>query len=212
MFSLFNKEEKEYNYFKTFETISSQIMRVSNLLLEYLDQDSIILLEDALHESEASVHVANEQRNELLNYLYDDFLPPIERQDIIGVIYTLDTVLKKTADIMIHLDMYQIKVIQPEMGKLIEIIAKVTHEIPPMMKNLEDFKHPEKIRESIIEIQEANKLASETYHLGVKKLNIGEMNSFETMKYTRMYECLYEVLQAVEGLIHRIVAVIIQNT
>lgn len=209
MFNLFKKEEEEYNYFSTFEAISFQIVKVSDLLLGHLNKNS---LEEALEKSQAIEQVANEQKNELLNYLYEDFLPPIERQDIIALTYSLDVVFKQTRDIMNHLDMYQIKEIQPEMIEIMQLIKENTHKVPQMMKDLEDFKHPQKIREAIETMRKINKLGSEIYHKGVKNLNIGEMNSFETMKYTRMYECLNRVLEAIEDLINNVVAMIIQNT
>lgn len=38
------------------------------------------------------------------------------------------------------------------------------------------------------------------------------MNSFNTMKHTRMYESFKEVFQEIEGLMNTVEAVIIENT
>ena len=147
-----------------------------------------------------------------LNYLYEDFLPPIERKDIIALTHSLDCVVKNTTAIMAHLDMYQIKTIQPQMKLLMELIGQATHKLPQLMQDLEDFKHPQKNWKTLEEMNTINSQGAQSYYQGVKNLNLGEMNSFETMKYTRMYESFHEIFQSIQELMIIVEAVIIENT
>ncbi len=212
MFSLFKKDEKEYNYFKVFQAISMQIVAVADLLATNLQLDSFDSLDKVLGEIQRIENLGNEQKKELLNYLYDDFLPPIERQDIIALTHSLNQILKNTADLLYHRDMYQIETIQPTMHDLALQLEKSVDQIPEMMLNLEDFKHPQKIRETLREMDTISMDAIQLYRKGVKKLSLGEMNSFDTMKYTRMYESFDEFFRSIKNLMEIVEAVIIQNT
>lgn len=212
MFSLFKKDEKEYNYFKVFQAISMQIVAVADLLATNLQLDSFDSLDKVLGEIQRIENLGNEQKKELLNYLYDDFLPPIERQDIIALTHSLNQILKNTADLLYHRDMYQIETIQPTMHDLALQLEKSVDQIPEMMLNLEDFKQPQKIRETLREMDTISMDAIQLYRKGVKKLSLGEMNSFDTMKYTRMYESFDEFFRSIKNLMEIVEAVIIQNT
>lgn len=211
MFKLF-KTEKEYNYFAAFQEISLLIVAAADLIVKNLEEDPFDSLEKTMKEIEIISKSANHQKKELLQYLYEDFLPPIERKDIIALTHSLDRILKKVTDVIIHLDMYQIKIIQAPMNHLMKLIQQVTFELPHLMKYLEDFKHPQKIMETLEIMGEINAQGAQIYYQGVKSLNLGEMNSFETMKYTRMYESFNEVFQSIEELMNTAEAVIIENT
>ena len=212
MFKLFKKDEEEYNYFRTFKAIALQTVAATDLIYTTFKKDPFDSLEEALNEVERIKKSANNLKKELLNYLYEDFLPPIERKDLIELTHTLGTVLKDTMDLIIHLDMYQIKTIQPQMNQLLELIGQSNYKLPQLMKDLEDFKHPPKIRKTLEEMNKINAQGSQVYYQGVKSLSLDEMNSFDTMKYTRMYESFNKVFQAIEGLMNTVEAMIIQNT
>lgn len=212
MFNLFKKDEKEYNYFRTFKGIALQIVEATDLIAKNLKKDPFNFLEEAVDEIKENKESVNYQKKELLNYLYEDFLPPIERKDLIGLTHALETVLKNTIDLFIHLDMYQIKTIQPQMNQLMELIKLATNKLPQMMQDLEDFKHPQKIREVLEEMNEINIKGAQLYQQAVKSLYLGEMNPVDTIKYTKVYEHFNEVLGSIEKLMNGVEAVIIENT
>lgn len=212
MFNLFKKDEKEYNYFRTFKVIALQIVEATDLIAKNLKKEPFNSLDEALNEIKINEESANYQKKELLNYLYEDFIPPIERKDLIELTHALDAVLKNTIDLVIHLDIYQIKTIQPQMNQLMELIRLATNKLPQLMQDLEGFKHPQKIREALEEMNEINIKAAQLYQQAVKSLYLGEMNAVDVMKYTKMYEHFNEVLGSIEKLMNSIKAVIIENT
>ncbi len=72
--------------------------------------------------------------------------------------------------------------------------------------------HPQKNWKTLEEMNTINSQGAQSYYQGVKNLNLGEMNSFETMKYTRMYESFHEIFQSIQELMIIVEAVIIENT
>lgn len=212
MFQLFNKDEEVDSYFKTFRVISEYVVEMVDLLFDYFNEDSLDSLKEALAAAQRIEKEVKNQQSQLLHDVYDDFLPPIERKDITALTYALERVLKNVTELLVHLDIYQIQTVQPQMRQLLEVIGEVTREMPQLMEALADFKHPQEIKKILEKVYGLNTQGAKIYREGIKELSLGEMNSFETMKYTRIYECLTAVLQAVDELMKTVTAVIIQNT
>lgn len=211
MFNLFKKDE-EYNYFKALTKISLQTVEITELLSINLKNDRYDTLDEALKEIQKIDKLVNHLKKELLNYLYKDFLPPIERKDIIALTYVLDNVLKKMMDLMIHLDIYQIKKTQPTMRELMKLIGQSINAVPQLMEYLEDFKHPQKIKETLEEMNEINNQGVKLYQQALKNLYLEEVNAIDTIKYSKIYEHFNEVFRSIERLMNAVAAVIIENT
>lgn len=212
MFKLFKRDAEEYNYFRTFKAISLLIIDAYSLIISNFKNDQLDSLEEILNEIKTIEKSGFHQKKELLNYLYKDFLPPIERKSLIGLTHSLDAILKNTVNLIVSMDIYQVKSLQPTILELIELLVNASEELPQLMKDLEDFKHPQKIRFRTDEVNQIIVQGTQINHQGVKNLYLGDMSLSDTMKYTKVYESFEEVFASIESLLNTVEAVIIENT
>lgn len=212
MFNLFHGKETEYNYFDTFEDMASLIVQTTDLISENINNYQSSSIDTSLNEIRKTEKIAKEKKRELIDYLYMDFLPPIERLDIIEVVHSLNHVLEKTGNLMAGLDMYRLTSIHVDFLELVRVLVKLNSKLPQIMSDLEEFKHPKNLFIVLKEMDQIMNEARLTHHAAVKNIYIHQANTFKLIKYNQMYNCFDEAFLAIEQLMKSVEVVIIQNT
>ncbi|MBC3797275.1 DUF47 domain-containing protein [Acetobacterium tundrae] len=206
---------KGYNYYKEFMVVSNLIVKASNMLNEILHDHDLKNTDKKLaklHEIERS---ADEQKHAMMNYLFSDFLPPIEREDIIDLASALDTVIDMIEDILRYIDMFQVPEITPEMLEFMEIIEKSALKMHDAVKELKNFKKPKALQETIIEINRYENLGDELYLESVKKLYIEKndsLNPLDTVALIRIYDYFEKSCDSFEEAAEIISRIILKNS
>ncbi len=212
MFNFFNKEKNKYNYFSYFEEIAILISESTEIVLRSLKNYELSLLEEEGKKIYEIESVADKKKKQMMNYLYKDFLPPIEREDIINLAHVLDIALNNIKELLIQVDMYQIKSIYPHMILLIELIEKISLKSLNIIKELENFKKPEKLmilNKEIIKLENQGEII---YYQGVKKLHMEKKDSLENYKYSRIYDLFKKSINSFENIGNVIEIIILKNT
>lgn len=212
MFKIFKGEKKEYNYFTSFEEISLLIVEAANFLAVNLKKYQLSSLEEKVKEIHKIERAADDKKKQMMHYLYKDFLPPIEREDIIEMAYALDTVLNDIEDILIQIDMYQIEVITSEMITLVELIEKASHKLADLIKELSNFKNPEKLLLMAEEIISLEDEGDAIYYGAIKDLHIGKVDPYKAYRYSKIYDVFETSIDSFEDLANVVEAIILKNT
>ncbi len=212
MFNFFKKEKKEYNYFSSFEEIAMLIVEAGDFLTSNLKVYNLSSLEEDLKEIHIIERNADEKKKQMMRFLYKDFLPPIEREDIIEMAYALDTVLNNIEDILIQMDMYQIEEATPEMITFAELIHEASHKLSELMNELSKFKNPEKLllmNEEIISLEDKGDII---YYQAIKNLHLGKEDLYKSHRYSKIYDVLEICIDSIEDLANVVEAIILKNT
>ena len=212
MFNIFKREKKGYNYFTSFEEVSLLIVEAAKFLSTNLKEYELSTLGEKVKEFHKIERAADEKKKEMMRYLYKDFLPPIEREDIIEMAYALDTVLNDIEDILIQIDMYQIETIPSDMIAFLEVIEKSADKLSNIMKKLSNFKNPEKLllaTEKIINLEEEGDII---YYQAIKNLHVGKVDIFKSYRYSKIYDVFETSVDSFEDLANVVEAIILKNT
>lgn len=212
MFNMFKREKKGYNYFNSFEEVTLLIVEIAELFSENLKNYQLSSLGEKVKEMHIIERAGDEKKKDMMRYLYKDFLPPIEREDIIEMAYALDTVLNNIEDILIQIDMYQIESITPEMIGLVELIKKSSYKLSDIMKELSNFKNPKKLllmNEEIIKLEEE---ADVIYYQAIKNLHLNKVDSYKNYRYAKVYDIFEISMDSFEDLANVVEAIILKNT
>ena len=101
-------KKQELNYYDEFIKNIEIAYQISNILKEYIDK---FKTEDS-EEIEQKVHKlendADYNLHNLKNYLVKDFLPPIEREDIILLVNKIDDVIDNLDEIVIDFNILNV--------------------------------------------------------------------------------------------------------
>lgn len=212
MFKIFKSEKTDYDYFEFFEEIAMLIVEVAESLYANLFDYQLPLLGEKVVEMHKIERTADSVKNQMMRYLYQDFLPPIEREDIINMVYALDTVLNNMEDILIHLDMYQVEAITSDMLHLLELIKKASDYALEMMHELSNFKNPKKLALIIEEITIIEEQADKIYYEAVKRIHVDKGDVLESYKYSTIYDVFETCFDSFEDLANVVEAIILKNT
>lgn len=212
MLKFFRSDKKEYNYFTSFEEIARHIVEVAEDVSSYLKHYELSSLGERVREIHKIERAADQKKKEMMRYLYQDFLPPIEREDIIDMVYALDTVVNNIEDILIQVDMYQIKAMSPDMQTLLNLIKEASNHVSNMMSELSNFKNPKKLlfmTEEIIKIEEQ---ADVICYQAIKEIHVNKIDSLISYRYSKIYDVFETSFDSFEYLVNVVEAIILKNT
>lgn len=213
MFNPFKKEEAEdFTYFRTFEEFSLLIAEATDFLAANLKNYQLDELENELNEMKKIEVVANDKKQATLDFLYQDFLPPIERPDILEITQALNTLLGTVSDILARLDRYQVKTIEPDVFVLVEVLKQGSDKTLALTKELIHFKHPEKLLALMKDINSLVRRGYALHHQAIKKMMHNENDAIVVFSYSNIYEGFNRSWYALERLTRAVEAMIIQNT
>ena len=117
---------------------------------------------DAIHEIE---HAADLKKHDMMSRLLREFLPPIDREDIVNISHVLDEIVDLIEEVVLSLYMNDIHKCRPDVMPMVDLIVKQCQELQKLMAEFENYKKSDKLMDSIIAIntmeEEGDKLHRE---------------------------------------------------
>ncbi|NLZ48724.1 MAG: DUF47 family protein [Clostridiales bacterium] len=206
------KNSKNYNYFKAFIDLCSYLAKAADILMNTLKNFNSSKIEEHIREMHNIEHSADIANHELINRLAKEFLPPIEREDIISLSKKIDDVTDAIEDILIAINMYNIQVIRLEVLKFIDLIMKCCKSIYTVLVEFENFKKSKNLHNEIRAIYELEEEADALYVNGVKELYQSCKDPIELMVWTEIYNRLEKCCDKCEHVADDIVNIVMKNS
>lgn len=206
------KNNKNFNYFKAFIELSSYSTKAVEILMNTLKNFDSSKIEDNIKEIHNVEHSADLANHELINRLIKEFLPPIEREDIISLSKKIDDVTDAVEDVLIAINMYNIQVIRPEVFKFIDVIMKCCKSMHTALVEFENFKKSKNLHNEIITINELEEEGDALYVNGVKELYQNCKDPIELMVWTEIYNRLEKCCDKCEHVADDIENIVMKNS
>ena len=147
-----------YNYYDALVKLVDFSCQASKYLAETIAHFDTALLPGQMDEMHRIEHAADEQRHEIMTHLAKEFLPPIEREDIVELASKIDDIVDCIDDVMQHLFIYNVDRLLPECEDFAKHIVLCCESIQHIAKEFGNFRKSSTIRDSIIM---TNKLESQ---------------------------------------------------
>ena len=129
---------------------------------------------ESLPETMASMHqiehAADGEKHAVLEKLTREFLPPIEREDIVALTQEIDEVTDTIEDVLLKIYMYNIQSIRDDAVVFARTIADCCDGMKIMMEEFWNFKHSKTIHDQIVEINRLEEVGDQLYKDAVHKL------------------------------------------
>lgn len=206
------KKKEEYNYFDEFIKNSEYIVKSATILNNTAKDYKKENIEEIIKEVHKLENDADSALHKMRNYLVKDFLPPIDREDIILIGHKLDDIEDHIDEILINLNIYNIENIREEMIELTEILLEACESVK---KALEEFKNSKKydlVTQKTIEINKLEEKADRVFEKAMKRLYTTEKDSLEVMKWTEMFKCLENATDTCEHIADCLEDVVMKNS
>lgn len=204
--------KNDYNYFDAFANLSkfSYNLAISlNETLKNFDPNSIT---GKVTEAHTIEHNADIAKHDIMNRLVKEFLPPIEREDIISLTQEIDDVTDSVEDVLIYIDMFNIQSIRPEILKFTQLIVQCSKAMDEALEEFKSFKSSKKLRDKIIEINRLEEDGDALYVDSMRNLYHTSKDPIELMCWTEVLHRLEKCCDNCEDVANIIESIVMKNS
>lgn len=188
--------KEEYCYFTEFINNSEYILASADMLKQTVSNYSVEKLLDNITIVHKLENEADKALHRMRNHLITDFLPPIDREDIVLIGHRLDDIEDYVDEILINFNILNVTYVRDDIVEFVELLIKCC----------------QAVKEKIILINELEEKADKLFEKAMKRLYEEETNPVEIIKWTTIYSCLENTTDACERVADSIEDVIMKNS
>lgn len=192
--------KKKYDYFEAYSKLTKLAVQESDCLIESLktfttaaELNGIIA---RVHELENAGDSIN---HEIYSAVAVDFMPPIDREDVVELASSLDNVLDYIEDVIDHMYMYDIHVIPADALRFADIIKKSCEALDRAMVEFHNFKRSKEFKQRIVDINSYEEEADVLNRDVMRHLHTVENQEImHVLVWSRIYERMEKCCDACE--------------
>lgn len=206
-------KKHKFNYFKAYERLTDLAVQESELLIAMLEDFTTA---ETLTDVLASVHELENKGDSTNHDIFSsaavDFMPPVDREDIVGLAQSLDNVLDDIEDVMTSMYMYDIHTIPDDALKFADLIRKSCAALDEVMREFHDFKKSKRFKQLVININTYEEEADELYKLAIRRLHTEESGEvMHVLKWSRIYDRMEKCCDACEHVADIVGTILLKN-
>ncbi|MBI3247490.1 MAG: DUF47 domain-containing protein [Deltaproteobacteria bacterium] len=201
---------KDTNFYDLFERGAAKVYEGVQLL-EDLVRDFINVplkakrIKDVEHEADLITH-------ETVAKLNKTFVTPIDREDIHGLICSLDNILDHVEAAADKFSLYRVQSVKEDATLLADILSRATKEVRDTIGQLRDMKGSNSILQRCIEINRLENEGDFVYRSAIAKLFERGDDPLEVLKWKEIYESIEDAIDSCEDVANVIEGVVLKNS
>lgn len=205
------KKENNY-YFDAFAKGIFHANEAATLLqscFDNFDAANIKAQLDAMHEIE---HAADGIKHEMMERLMKEFLPPIEREDIVELSRTIDDVTDSIEDVLLGMYMFNITTFRPEVKEFSSLISRCCNALKDIAQEMHNFRKSTLLKEKIVEVNGLEEEGDRLYTEAMRRLYTEETNAVSILAWTTIYDRLEKCCDGCEHVADMFEQVVMKNS
>ncbi|MEA4811582.1 MAG: DUF47 family protein [Anaerolineaceae bacterium] len=204
--------KKKNNYFEMFVEIAADAIKAAQHLqkaVKDFNPSKAEKLAKAMHEIE---HGADLKKHSLMQALADEFMTPIEREDIVTLAWELDDVLDYIEEIFQLFFMFNIQEMRPQAIDFAELIVRSTTAMKVCFDEFANFRKSNTIGAKIIEVNVVEELADTLFIKSMRDLYTKEKDPVKINAWGIIFNKLEKTCDRCEHVADTIESVIMKNS
>lgn len=210
---MFNaKKEKQTDYFEAFVEQAQYACDAADIIVNLFvgfDTFDIPDTVDRLHSVETA---GDTVKKKLTEALAKEFLPPIEREDILTLANELDNVTDNVEDILRNIYMYNVTSVKPEALEFVGVVHEICRATYDMIEEFKSFKKSEKLHPLIVEVNRLEEKGDEIYTRAIRNLYVSACDPRELLGWTRIYSIIENCCDSCEHVADAVELTAMKNT
>ncbi len=206
------KKKNEFNYFDEFAKSANLAKEAATELKKYILNFQSNTSEAEMRKIHAIENKADNNLHELKNYLLKDFLPPIDREDILEIAHTIDDLVDGIDEVVIDINIFNITKTTEDMEVLIILLEKATGIVCDLIIELKNLKKVKEIKEKAIEVNKIEEQADRLYEKTIRELYKNEKDPVEIIKWSNIYQTVENCFDECENIAECIDNVLVKNS
>ncbi len=182
---------KDKKFFPLFESASSNLINMSNLLVEAVKENDLDRRNEIIKKIEDLEHVGDDITHKIFLELSSNFITPFDREDIHKLASAIDDIADYIHGSANRMYLYQLKKTNDSIRKLAELVAQGCQDVNTGIHELKDLKNIRNVSDSCVRINSMENQADYIFDMAVADLFRNETDAIELFK-------IKEVLNALE--------------
>lgn len=199
-------------YFDNFIACAEDSCKAAEMLKEVLENfqpDSLQGRLDRLHEIE---HSADIKKHEVLDRLAKEFIPPIEREDIVSLSQNIDNITDKVEDVMLRVYMNNVQEIEPGALQMTDVVIRCCQAVRELLEEFKDFKRSKNLKSLIIRINDLEEESDRLFIQSVRKLYVESKDPIRIIAWRDIFIYLERCADACEHVADVVESVVMKNS
>ena len=199
-------------YFDNFVACAEDSCRAAQMLketLEEFDPGSLKEKLDLIHEIE---HSGDAKKHEMLDHLVKEFLPPIEREDIVSLSQNIDNMTDKVEDVMLRVYMNNVQEIEPNALKMTDVVIECCDAVRDLLVEFKNFKKSRTLKQLIIRINDLEEESDRLFMESIRGLYTESEDPIRIIAWRDIYIYLERCADACEHVADVVESVVMSNS
>lgn len=204
--------KKQFDYFGKLTQMAEYSFESAKLLLDFIKEYSTEQFVEKSEEIHRLEDLGDLISKEIMTELYDAFITPIDREDIILITNCLDDILDELNATTYLFENFLIQTIRPDTDQFIALVVTATSDVVEATKEFAKFKHSKTLQNYIDQVNQTESKADKLYSSLVKELFANEKDPIEVIKWRDIYNHLEKITDGCEAAADIIEGLVIKNS
>lgn len=209
---MFGKDTRKFDYFKAFQRQAELACKEAELLERVFKSYAPDQLREILAEAHTIEHDADLVNHEIYTNLAQEFMAPLEREDISGLAADLDTIVDYIEEVVQSLYMYSIKRIPAHAVEMVDVIVQSCYTLRDSLVDFPTFKRSTATLGHIVDVNTLEERGDELYAKALHELYLNPSDPYHVIKWDNMYDKLEGCCDACEHVADVVQTIIMKNS
>lgn len=205
------KKDNNY-YFDSFAKGISYANEAAVLLQQGFENFDVANIKSLLDEMHNVEHTADGVKHEMMDKLMKEFLPPIEREDIVELAHTIDDVTDTIEDVMLRIYMYNVTEIRSDAIEFAELITRCCAALKVVSQELYNYRKSNLLMPKIAEVNTLEEEGDRLYAEAMHRLYTEEKDPVAILTWTNIYSRLEKCCDSCEKVTDMVELVVLKNS
>lgn len=204
--------KKDYNYYDKFVQLVDFSCKSAEILNDTLVNFDLTTLDSKIQEMHNIEHSADLAKHELIERLAEEFIAPLEREDIVSLSQEIDDITDAIEDVLIKINMYNVQSIRPEVLEFSKLITLCCNSLKVALEEFHNYKKSSTLKAKLIEVNDLEEKGDALYYSTVYKLYRNGETPVDLLIWTEIYDLLEKCCDACEEAADVVESVIMKNS
>lgn len=205
-------KKQDLFYFENFVSCAEDSCRAAKMLKETLEDFQEDLLREKLDRMHEIEHSGDAKKHEMLDRLAKEFIPPIEREDIVSLSQNIDNVTDKVEDVLLRVYMNNVHEIETDALKMADVVIQCCDAVRGLLVEFKDFRKSKKIKDMVIRINDLEEEADKLFMNSMRSLYAESDDPIRVIAWRDIYIYLERCADACEHVADVVESVIMKNS
>ncbi len=205
--------KQRFDYFEVYAQLTELAVKEADILISAFKNYTVAAdLPPTLEEVHTIEHQGDMLNHAIFQNVATDFMPPIDREDIIELAHDFDNILDYIEDVLQHMYMYDVRTMPEPALKLAELIKKSCEGLNAAMADFKNFKKTKDFRKHIVDINSYEEEADKVYLEAMRHLHVDDNEDpMHVLVWSRTYARMERCCDACEHAADVMATVVLKN-